>query len=162
MRNKKGFTLIELLVAVLIIGILAAIALPQYKKAVDKTRLMNLVQLAYSLRNAQEHYYLIHGDYAVSFADLDIDFSKVCPVKLDDSYLLCNGGAFDNLSGVIPSLGVNYAAIEFCPGHSDTRSNCVNNMDLHFVIWFKNSSNPNKTECNGITNYGKELCESVK
>ena len=39
MRNKKGFTLLELLVVVLIIGILASIALPQYTKAVEKAKL---------------------------------------------------------------------------------------------------------------------------
>ena len=67
-----GFTLIELLVVVLIIGILAAMALPQYFKAVERSRMTEAVTLMDSIVKSQRRKYMQTNDYAGRFEGLDV------------------------------------------------------------------------------------------
>ena len=55
-NSKKGFTLLEILVVVLIIGILAAIALPQYKKSVFKSKMAEVNLAIYAAKENIETY----------------------------------------------------------------------------------------------------------
>ena len=71
--SKAGFTLIELLVVVLIIGILAAVAVPQYKKAVARARTLEALAMLKSLVNAEEVYYLANGEYTSDISKLDVN-----------------------------------------------------------------------------------------
>ena len=75
MRNNKAFTLIELLVVVLIIGILAAIALPQYQKAVERAHMTEAIIQVRALAEAEKAYYMANDEYAATFDKLDVSFS---------------------------------------------------------------------------------------
>ena len=71
-NNRKGFTLIELLVVVLILGILAAMAMPQYFKAVERSRMSEAVSLLGSIAGAQQRKYLQINKYAEDYRGLDV------------------------------------------------------------------------------------------
>ena len=70
--TSRAFTLIELLVVVLIIGILAAVALPQYNKAVMRSRFATIKNLTKSIGDAQELYHMENGHYTNNLEKLSI------------------------------------------------------------------------------------------
>ena len=114
MRNttRKGFTLIELLIVVVIIGILAAIAIPKFANTKEKAYLASMKSDLRNMATVQEGYFADWQTYTNGSA------SNV-------------GGATTSLSGFVPSAGVTVTATKnggsgwaATAGHSATTKTC--------------------------------------
>ena len=162
MKNNKAFTLIELLVVVLIIGILAAVALPQYKQAVAKSRLATMKPMLAAIKSAQETYYLANNTYTTDSSDLDIEIS--CEESDDDpSVFICgNYFVFDLISGDI-TPGRSILDVYYCPNHTKPWQDCTTtHKDFRYRTWLDHSSYPGKRECQAFTTTGTALCKVLQ
>lgn len=152
----KGFTLIELLVVVLIIGILAAVALPQYEKAVMKSRMSAVWPILRGIKDAQEAYYMANGTYTDDLNSLDVSVPK--GDKRSSSLVgqedYSNGTCIDNLS----SPGAASGWVIF--GGIGTQCNSGAQNGCLFKVWLDNSTHPGLIECTGTHPKCAAVCKT--
>ena len=153
-NTRRGFTLIELLVVVLIIGILAAVAVPQYKKAVYKSKYAKLKPLVNAIANAEEVYYLANNEYTDNIANLDLDWSET-PSKVTS---LTNGTDYTFTWG--------YCSLNN-PNEGDARVVCEDSsIPIRYARYLQHSIYSGKQRCSPIVSednpntIGHEICRA--
>ncbi len=106
-KNKRGFTLIELLVVVLIIGILSSVALPQYRRSVDKARYAEIHATGRQLARMLEVYFDENGEYPHRWRDLSVEIPNCSEPNTNDADLTC-GRFFCDLGNEEGGLSLNF------------------------------------------------------
>ncbi|MDD6152675.1 MAG: prepilin-type N-terminal cleavage/methylation domain-containing protein [Elusimicrobia bacterium] len=148
-NNNKGFTLIELLVVVLIIGILAAMAMPQYFKAVERSRMSEAVTLLGNIAQAQQRKYLQINKYTENYQGLDVAPKGAT----GDTY---------HTKGTTDAPGNGFAVVidgtAFTAGQAtatrETQTGGTLQYNYDLSRYYANSG----TACHGIDDNGAALC----
>ena len=161
--KRGGFTLIELLVVVLIIGILAAVAVSQYRLVVVKTRFTRALPLITSIKNTEEMIYLENGAYIRKY-DL---IAHVLPTNCSHigSGVIDCGNGYYYIS--LMDHSKSNVSLAWCPEKiknyisGNPWDPCRDEGDFLYRIWFAHSDYPNVIECISHTDLGKKMCHSI-
>ncbi len=150
-----GFTLIELLVVVLIIGILSAIALPQYKNAVERTRWAGIFQLMSTFEKEARLAFL---EGSVTGNNICRNFAALQPVQwdvIDDNPNASNEGELNKFHVVLSTCSSDEIYIYFDDYKDDNNANVE--IEFHYF-----PNDPNDYSCSGGGAVGKSVCSYMK
>ena len=170
-ENKTGFTLLELLVVVLIIGILAAIALPQYRRSVLKSRAAAILPILDMLAKGEEVYYLNKGQGTLDARELDIQLPGICVLTTDDNDAGTNWSCGKDFRVLLATNGSAVSAI-YCPDHNTSKADCDTNKffqlgwgtSFHETAPSNDRYAPNSRRCwmpNNANPIGEDVCKSL-
>ncbi len=148
--KSLGFTLVEMLVVVLIIGILASIAIPNYARSIEKSRATEAMNMIKAVNDAIYAYAAEKNDCPASFSKIlvEIPGDKVSDVMIRGKYFtyVLNGASNSPIPGTV------------CPGLLAER----NNGDV-YRIWnpYRTVNGKRSLACNGDNDRAQKVCKSM-
>ena len=148
--DKRGFTLIELLVVVLIIAILAAVAVPQYRVAVEKSRVASDLALLRALAHARQVYRLSTGQYNCNLEELDVDFPYVKKEEKKITPYHCDNQQIEYTLKNKHTIRIGYSG-DFI---------VLQAKDYYTIDYYTYGKKGNVGECYGTTPLGERVCKS--
>ena len=105
--SASGFTLVELAVVIVIIGVLAAFAVPRFRDAVERSKASESFNYLSSIRAAQERYHARQGTYAASVTMLDIKFGLPKYFTIGDVAAGTTGNLEDSWTQTLTRVGAS-------------------------------------------------------